>query len=410
MIESFTSAETLPAEELAPRQARCRALLSRFCPDAGGMLFFFRPNIYYLSGTFGNGVLWMPVDGQPVLALRKGEERARLESPLERIVQYRSYSDLPGLFKECGSPLTPILAVERSGLPWSMGLNLTQRLKDYALTPGDAVAERLRAVKTPWEVSKLRLAGARHDLALREMLPPMLQTGLSELRVSHILWEIFFELGHCGIQRMQGAGEEAFQGGTSIGDNANYPTHFNGPMGVKGAHATAPYMGYHGTTLKPGDFLAIDGCFNLEGYLTDKSQLYFNGRRAKIPDIMLRAHNCAVEIQTRAAEQLKPGVTPESLYLQSLDMADRHGFSEGYMGLGRNKVPFLGHGIGLCMDEWPALAKRFTEPLEENMVIALEPKIGLPGLGMAVVENNFLVTPRGGECLTGDECGIICLE
>ena len=77
------------------------------------------------------------------------------------------------------------------------------------------------------------------------------------------------------------------------------------------------------------------------------------------------------------------------------------------MGLGRNKVSFVGHGIGLAIDEYPAVAKGFDLPLEEGAVLAIEPKIGLPGVGMVGVENTFLVTPQGGKSLTGEDLGII---
>ena len=79
------------------------------------------------------------------------------------------------------------------------------------------------------------------------------------------------------------------------------------------------------------------------------------------------------------------------------------------MALGGNKVRFLGHGIGLAIDEWPALAKGFEAPLEQGMVLALEPKIGLPGLGMVGVENTFEVTPDGGRCLTGSDYSMVCV-
>ncbi len=103
-----------------------------------------------------------------------------------------------------------------------------------------------------------------------------------------------------------------------------------------------------------------------------------------------------------AAEMLIPGAKPGDIYLKALDMAEKAGFAQGFMGLGGNKVPFLGHGIGLAVDEYPPLAKGFEDPLRENMFMALEPKIGIEGVGMVGVENTFRVTPRGGVCITGD--------
>jgi Xaa-Pro aminopeptidase len=80
---------------------------------------------------------------------------------------------------------------------------------------------------------------------------------------------------------------------------------------------------------------------------------------------------------------------------------------QNFMGFGARQASFLGHGIGLHVDEWPVLAKGFDEPLQENMVIAIEPKKGLAGIGMVGTENTFLVTPSGGESLTGNHPGLI---
>ena len=76
------------------------------------------------------------------------------------------------------------------------------------------------------------------------------------------------------------------------------------------------------------------------------------------------------------------------------------------MGFGSNQVPFLGHGIGLAIDEFPAIAGKVHTPLEANMVIALEPKKGLEGIGLVGVENTFLVTDEGGEKLTAGSDGM----
>jgi len=67
----------------------------------------------------------------------------------------------------------------------------------------------------------------------------------------------------------------------------------------------------------------------------------------------------------------------------------------------------LGHGIGLVVDEWPVIAEGFDEPLEQNMALAIEPKKGMPGVGMVGIENTFLVTTQGGRGLTGESPGLI---
>jgi Xaa-Pro aminopeptidase len=78
------------------------------------------------------------------------------------------------------------------------------------------------------------------------------------------------------------------------------------------------------------------------------------------------------------------------------------------MGAGGG-VPFLGHGVGLEVDELPVLARGSRELLAEGMVIAIEPKFALPGIGAVGIENCFAVTDQGLEKLTvtADELRIV---
>ena len=71
------------------------------------------------------------------------------------------------------------------------------------------------------------------------------------------------------------------------------------------------------------------------------------------------------------------------------------------MGFGARSVSFLGHGLGLHLDELPVIAEGFHEPLLENMAIALEPKKGMAGVGTVGVEESYIVTPDGGLSITG---------
>lgn len=405
----FTAAERLPAEEARLRQSRTLDILAAHAPDAGGLMAFSRVVIYYLTGTAGNGVLWLPRNGEPVLLVRKGEERARLESPLANIVSFRSYGDLTGLCADAGSSLAPVVAAEMSGLPWSLAAMLQQRLTGVAFVPGDAVLTRARARKTEWELVKLRLAGARHHECLHDVLPGLLRPGMTEREISHLSWQVFFSRGHGGLMRMGAPGEECFLGHIAAGENGNYPSHFNGPLGLKGEHPAIPFMGYAGSVWRHGTPLALDIGFCLEGYHTDKTQLYWAGNATSIPDAVRRAHDLCIEVQTRAAERLRPGEIPSDIWRSTLEIVERAGLSEGFMGLGSNKVTFLGHGIGLTIDEYPVIAHRFDEPLEEGMTIALEPKMGIAGVGMVGVENTFEVAAGGGRPLTGTAYDMVCV-
>lgn len=406
----FTAIDCLPEAEMVLRHGKCREALAVVAPEAGGLLVFSRLAIYYLTGTWASGVLWLPMAGEPVLLCRKGRERAVLESPLATIVSFRSYGDIAGLCAAAGSPLSPVVAAEQAGLPWNLAQILVAKLPETVFVSGDAALAQAQARKSEWELEKIRLCGARHDKGLRELVPGLIRPGMSEREISHLCWQAFFKLGHMGQLRMGGHGEEIFLGHVAAGDSGNYPSVFNGPVGLRGEHPAVPLSGYAGTIWNKGQVLTLDVGFALEGYQTDKTQVYFAGAAAELPEDVRRGHDFCIRVQQATAEALRPGARPSDLYANALAMAEAEGLTEGFMGLGGNKVRFLGHGIGLTIDGWPVLAKGFDTPLEAGLTLALEPKFGIAGVGMVGVENTFEVTENGGVCLTGDNYEIICME
>ena len=77
------------------------------------------------------------------------------------------------------------------------------------------------------------------------------------------------------------------------------------------------------------------------------------------------------------------------------------------MGYGSDRVRFVGHGVGLELDELPVLAARQETPLEAGMIIALEPKAIFPGRGVMGIENTMVVTPTGLEQLNDLDDAIV---
>ena len=220
----LTALEQIPYAELAGRHARCRELLARLAPEAGGMLVCSRVEIYYLTGTLASGLFWLPLSGEPVLLTRRGVERARLESPLRLIASFRSYRDLAGICAEAGSPLPPCIAVDKAGFSWSMGDLLQKHLPGTRFTSCDLALRKARAVKSEWELRKLRLCGERHRAALEESLPERLSPGMTELEIAHLVHETFCERGNGVVTRMYAHGEEN-HGLLAVGDSGLYPTY-----------------------------------------------------------------------------------------------------------------------------------------------------------------------------------------
>ena len=399
----------IPKHELSYRWDRCRNLLHQFIPQAQGILVFSRLNIYYFSGSFANGVFWLPLSGEPVLFCRRGEERAKIESLINHIYPFRSYGDIETILNDLGFSLPELVGAEMNGLSWALSKSLTRHLAAHKFVPADKIIGMSRAKKSEWELNIIREAGLRHARCLTELLPPFLHDGITELEISHKISELFLSEGHLGILRMENYGEEVFLGHISVGDSANYPSVFNGPVGLRGVHPAAPYMGSAEVRWTKGKPLTIDNGFTLAGYMTDKTQVYWLGDKNNMPVDALKAHEFCIDLQAQVAELLRPGTLPSEIWDHCLAKAELSEWSDGFMGLGKNKVSFIGHGIGLAIDEYPVLANGFDLPLEEGMALAVEPKIGIQSFGMVGVENTFEVTPAGGKCLTGEDFDIIAV-
>lgn len=406
----LTSLELLPMNEVTRRIERCRQFLARMEPEAGGMLICSRPNVYYLTGTLGYGLVWIPLEGEPVLMLRKGIERARVESPFRHVLSFKSYKDLAPLCAEAGSPFSSCIAVDKNGFNWSMADMLQSRMKGITFVSCDNALAHAKAVKSEWELNKLRICGERHRKALDEVLPSRIRPGMTELEIAQIYAAVVFECGGSGLIRMNAHGEENIVGYVSAGESGNYPTSYNGPLGSRGQHPAVPFLGDAGTVWKPGMLLSGDLGFSVEGYTTDKTQTYWAGSASSISDTIQRAHDVCVRIYEHAVESLKPGAIPATIWQDALHIAVQAGYKDEFMGCSADRVPFLGHGVGLAMDEFPVFANGFTEPLEEGMVVAIEPKIGLPGVAMVGLEHTLEITATGARSLTGETRNIIVVE
>jgi len=368
---------------------------------------FSRLNIYYFSGSFASGVFWLPLDGEPILFCRRGDERAKIESAIKLIYSFNSYRDIATILSDLGSFLPDVVAAEMNGLSWALSNSLKKHLSSHHFVPADQIIRICRAKKSEWELNILREAGSRHCRCLTKLLPPYLYEGISELEIYHKISELFFSEGHGGILRMENYGEEGYLGHVSVGDSANYPNAFNGPVGLKGVHPATPYMGSAEIKWTSGKPLIIDNGFTWKGYITDKTQVYWLGDKKHIPMNALKAHEFCIDLQAEIAKILRPGIPPSEIWNLCLTEVGNSEWSEGFMGYKKNKVYFVGHGIGLAIDEYPVLASGFDLPLEEGMTLAIEPKIGIPGFGMVGVENTFEVTTAGGKCLTGGKFDII---
>ena len=390
----------VPLPELTDRMSRFRARIEAEHPRWQLAAIFSRVNQYYFAGTLQDGMLLVPRDAPAVFWVRRSFERACAESLFPDIRPMKTFRD--------AAPSPPanrdVIHVEAEVVP----LALLERFRKYfpcrTVAALDSQLARVRAVKSPYEISILERAGRIHRQALEEDVPALLREGISEADLGCELFSLMVRQGYQGLARFAMFGVEAMFGLFAFGENSLYPTNFDGPGGCVGLEPAAPVLGSRTRSLRKGDLVFIDiGC-GVEGYHTDKTMTYFFG--AQPPEEVAALQRRCVDLEGRLAAMLKPGAVPSQIHATIMAGLEPE-FLQNFMGFGNRRVNFLGHGVGLHVDEPPAIAKGFDEPLTEGMVIALEPKKGVPGVGMVGTENTFVVTPEGGRSITGNHPGLI---
>ena len=382
------------------RLKRFRALMDIQNPSWELAAFFSKINLYYFTGTMQEGMLLIPRHDEAVLWVRRSIERAMDESLFPVIKPMNSFRDAAA-----GSgTMSSAIYVEAEIIPVAFLQRFQKHFPFREALPLDAQIAAVRAVKSDYEIGLMKKSGEKHRIVLEERVPALLKEGMSEVDLAGALYEQMLKEGHHGIVRCGTFDTELSIGIVAFGENSLYPTSFNGPGGIYGMSPAVPLIGSRSRKLQQGDLVFIDIGFGYEGYHTDKTLTYLFGKK---PDKeLLREHNICLDIQYRLEEQLKPGTIPTLLYenvMNSLPPA----FLRNFMGFGSRQVKFLGHGIGLVIDETPVIAKGFDSPMEENMVFAIEPKKGIKNVGMVGIENTFIVTPHGGEVITGFSKGLV---
>ncbi|WP_032566493.1 M24 family metallopeptidase, partial [Bacteroides fragilis] len=188
---------------------------------------------------------------------------------------------------------------------------------------------------------------------------------------------------------------EIFMGSVLTGDNAAYPSPYDFALGGEGLDPALP-GGLNKTPLKEGQSVMVDLGGNFNGYMGDMSRVFSVG---KLSDEAYTAHQVCLDIQEAVSSMAQPGVVCEDLYNAAINIVTKAGFADKFMGISQ-QAKFIGHGIGLEINEAPVLAPRMKQELEPGMVFALEPKIVIPGVGPVGIENSWAVTPEGVEKLT----------
>ena len=357
--------------------------------EADGCLLTMNMNLYYVSGQVFNGYFYLPAEGRPYWFVK------RLTIPeTNQVHVIRKPEQIPDFFRDLNLAMPRKLLLEADELSYNEYIRLQHVFRAEATGNASALIRHIRMIKTPWEIEQMRISARKHEAVYRE-IPACYRPGMRDIELQIEIEKRMRVHGSLGYFRAFGSNMDIFMGSLLAGENAGEPSPFDFALGGTGMHASGP-LGANGTLLREGTTVMADMSGNYTAYQTDMTRVFSIG---KLPDRAYRVHRVALEIQARMERAAKPGVPCAELYRDALALAGQEGLEDCFMGT-RFQAKFVGHGVGLEINELPVLTTRSKDILQPGMTFAFEPKFVLAGIGAVGIENTFLVTDSGVEKMT----------
>lgn len=366
--------------------------------DIDAILICDNANIYYLTGRVFCGFIYIPIIGQPMYAVRRP---CHLKG--DNVAYIRKVEDLPSL-----------IGLKEGKLGIEMGLssfNSICRIKkafgnNLTYVDATAVTTAARSVKTDAEIEKIRISGIKQT-SIYQRIPHIYQPGMRDIDLQIEIERTARIEGCLGQFRISGSDMELFMGNVLVGENADSPSPYDFAMGGAGMDPSLP-VGADGSLIRQGESVMVDMNGNFTGYMTDMTRCF--SVNDDLPERARKAHELSIAICDTLAEMGHPGVEAKTMYEKAHEMAKEAGFENEFMGHHQH-AGFVGHGVGIEINELPVLAPRSKSVLEAGNVIAIEPKFVIPTVGAVGIENTYVVRSEGPmECLTNAPRQIICFE
>ena len=359
-----------------------------------GALIIHHTNLFYLSGTSQSGHLFIPRTGAPLLMVRKSFERACQESPLDNILDVKSLKTIPEILKERGCTIHA-LGLELDVIPYNTWQFYGKVFRETTFADISEPLKRLRATKSEHEIGLLQKACTMLDQVFAEV-PSMLREHMTEIELASLFEAGMRRRGYGGCSKMRAFNQDFFMGNVTSGASGAVPTYFDGPVGGCGLTPANNPHGAGWKTIGRNEIVYIDYTCVINGYTADEARMFVLG---EVSGQLRRAHAAALEIQAELVAMIRPGTICEDVYAKSVELAESKGLQDHFMGIGNDRVRFIGHGVGLELDEYPIFAKGVKMPLACGMTFALEPKFVFQE-GAIGTENTYVLREHGVQALT----------
>ncbi|MEO0248697.1 MAG: Xaa-Pro peptidase family protein [candidate division WOR-3 bacterium] len=389
--------QRLVGSDYTPREEVLRRVdgLKRMMAESGVTFSVIMQNadLFYFSGTIQKGIMVIALDHDPVLFVERSLERAKAESPLPIIPvkqpkMVRETLLHMGVLKGRGG-------VEMDVLPVAAFERLKRSLGYEEFVDVSPLIRELRMVKSPFELEQVKRSG-RIIARVLEKAKEVVREGVREIDIDADLVAEGRRYGHQGFLRMRGFNQEMMNLYVTAGFSSGVPSNADVP--ISGLGVTAAIA--QGSSLKfveRGVPVLVDYGGGYNGYVTDETRAYVVG---EMKERFKKPYGIAREIVEDTASFGREGVDCTEIFARAYERVKRANLQDHFMGFGEGQVSFIGHGLGLEINELPVITPRHKRVLQEGMVFAFEPKFIFPGEGSVGIEVDFIVRKQHLERVT----------
>jgi len=390
----------LPDSEQQLRVDKIKAELRKTATEDYGLLISSNANLFYTTGRVFSGYVYISSGTDTVYLVKRP-----VELDGDRTIYIRKPEQIAEVLTHAGIDIPPSLFLELDLLSYTGTERLRNVFPKARLLNGSPAIRAARAVKTGMEIQSIADCGVKHEQVYRR-IPHLYQEGMTDIELPVEIERTARLEGCLGQFRISGDSMELHMGNVLVGANADAPSPYDFAMGGAGMHPSLP-VGANGTEIRPGNSVMVDMNGNFNGYMTDMTRVFAIG---DIDQLALKAHGCSIRICSELAKAAAPGIPAKDLYEMAVAIANEEGLEAYFMGH-RQHAGFIGHGVGIEVNELPVIAPRSRDILQPGNVIALEPKFVIPKTGAVGIENSYVVQDDGGlRCLTNAPDEITSLE
>ena len=356
-------------------------------------------NQFWLCGFIFDGYIYIQPLGPAILFVKRP-----FNLKDDRAVFIRKQEQIPELLQEMNHPLPNRIMMETDYLSYNATIRLQKALKINETINISSDLRNLRMIKTSEELAHIKKSAELHTKVYKR-IPSLYIKGMTDLELQIEIEREMRLHGSIGIFRSFGENMDIFMGSLLAGDNAQAASPFDYALGGEGISPILP-LGANGSILKSGTTIMIDMAGNYRPYMDDMSRTF---SIEQAPDTAYFAHEISIKIHNSIKSFAKPGTSCSDIYNTALEIVKENNLEAYFMGTGQ-QAKFIGHGVGLEINEPPVFTPRSKETLVAGMAIALEPKFVLPGIGAVGIENTYIVNENGLENITLCEEEMIILK